>query len=373
MYTKNPTRHTTLINGHLYYNRRVPPHAQAAFGTQVRIRIKNHEEAGHLTRRINDIWAEENIVLEADLEALLSAATTKHATLTSIAAEYVHVRGIQENPTISSALILAQLSGDMAIERYARQDARNFVQNLLERGLRTTSIRRRLNCLSAVFNYAYAEYDVMARNPFMRVLIAKEGTDRVRRLPFQRDALLPLYEACIATDKPLRWSVPILGETGCRIAEVIGLRRQDVASDASCINVVAHSARSLKTRGSERDIPLVGYAQKAMKRLLERGDDYYLFPEYLRDGTILATHAGNTLNKWLKKASDGKTAHCFRHTFRDRLRAEECPLELLDALGGWSNVQGSGRRYGEGFSLEQKRKWLEKIAVQSQSAPFTKV
>jgi integrase len=117
---------------------------------------------------------------------------------------------------------------------------------------------------------------------------------------------------------------------------VIGLRREDVASVASYINVVAHSARSLKTSGSERDIPLVGYAQKAMKRLLEKGNDDYLFSEYLRDGTILATHAGNTLNKWLKKASDGKTAHCFRHTFRDRLRAEECPLELLDALGGWS-------------------------------------
>jgi integrase len=86
--------------------------------------------------------------------------------------------------------------------------------------------------------------------------------------------------------------VPILGETGCRIAEVIGLRREDVASDASYINVLAHSARSLKTSGSERDIPLVGYAQKAMKRLLEKGNDDYLFSEYLRDGTILATHAG---------------------------------------------------------------------------------
>ena len=60
----------------------------------------------------------------------------------------------------------------------------------------------------------------------------------------------------------------------------------------------------------------------------------YLFPEYLREDTILATHAGNTLNKWMKQHFGGKTAHCLRHAFRDRLRAVECPLELLDALGG---------------------------------------
>ena len=51
------------------------------------------------------------------------------------------------------------------------------------------------------------------------------------------------------------------------------------------------------------------------------------------------------------------------HTFRDRLRAVECPIELLDELGGWSAEQGAGRRYGAGFTMEQKRLWLERIAL----------
>ena len=158
--------------------------------------------------------------------------------------------------------------------------------------------------------------------------------------------------------------MPILGETGCRIAEIIGLRRYDVSPDATSIKIIAHSARRLKTSGSERELPLVGYAQIAMQRLLNSHDYELLFPTYLRDGEILATHAGNTLNKWLKQQTSGKTAHCLRHAFRDRLRAVECPLELLDALGGWSAVQGAGRRYGTGYSLDQKRGWLEKIAIQ---------
>ena len=359
----NITRHTTLINGHLYYNRRVPAHAQGAFGTQIRIRINNVQEAERLTRRLNDIWAEDDITVAPNLDVLLAATTTKQATLTAIASEYVEVRGIQDNPTISSAFMLAELSGDMAIESYCRQDARNFVQTLNQRGMRTTSIRRRLNCLSAVFNYAYAEYEIDGRNPFTRVLIPKEGCDRVKRQPVATDMLQALYEACLTTNKPLRWAVPILGETGCRIAEVIGLRRSDVSSDATSIRIAAHSGRRLKTSGSERDLPLVGYAQTAMQNILNTHDNEFLFSTYLRENTILATHAGNTLNQWLKQATGGKTAHCLRHTFRDRLRAVECPIELLDALGGWSVVQGVGSGYGAGFTLDQKRHWLEKIAI----------
>jgi hypothetical protein len=37
--------------------------------------------------------------------------------------------------------------------------------------------------------------------------------------------------------------------------------------------------------------------------------------------------------------------------------------ERIDALGGWSAVQGAGRRYGAGYTLEQKRLWLHRIAV----------
>ena len=142
MHTIEPTRYTTTINGHLYYNRRVPRHAIDVFGSQVRIRIKDHAEADRLTRRLNDIWAEEVVTVAVDLQTLLAATTTKQGCLTDIAAEYVSVRDIQDNPTISTALLLAQLSGDMAIESYGRQDARKFVQTLHQRGMRTPSIRR---------------------------------------------------------------------------------------------------------------------------------------------------------------------------------------------------------------------------------------
>jgi hypothetical protein len=92
MHRNDPTRLTTTINGHLYFNGRVPKHATAAFGPQVRLRISDFAEADRLTRRHNDIWAEDSIDVSPDLEALLAATTTKQATLTTTAKAYVERR-----------------------------------------------------------------------------------------------------------------------------------------------------------------------------------------------------------------------------------------------------------------------------------------
>ena len=47
---------------------------------------------------------------------------------------------------------------------------------------------------------------------------------------------------------------------------------------------------------------------------------------------------------------------------RDRLRAEVCPSEIIDAIGGWISA-GVGNRYGDGYPLEVKHKWMSKIIL----------
>ena len=58
--------------------------------------------------------------------------------------------------------------------------------------------------------------------------------------------------------------------------------------------------------------------------------------------------------------------HSFRHSLRDRLRAVECPSDIVDAIGGWK-TPGVGHGYGNGYSLEVLEKWMNKIECQSQS------
>ena len=52
--------------------------------------------------------------------------------------------------------------------------------------------------------------------------------------------------------------------------------------------------------------------------------------------------------------------HSFRHSLRDRLRAVECPSDIVDAIGGWT-TEGIGQRYGKGYNLNVKAKWMKEI------------
>lgn len=78
----------------------------------------------------------------------------------------------------------------------------------------------------------------------------------------------------------------------------------------------------------------------------------------MKAGKCKADHADVALGKWLKKDFDGLTAHCLRLTFRDCLRAVECPLELIDQIGGWSSVGTVGPKYGQGYKVFLIRSYL---------------
>ena len=43
---------------------------------------------------------------------------------------------------------------------------------------------------------------------------------------------------------------------------------------------------------------------------------------------------------------------------RDRLRAVECPSDVIDQIGGWA-TEGVGQGYGEGYQLEVRYRWMK--------------
>ena len=98
-----------------------------------------------------------------------------------------------------------------------------------------------------------------------------------------------------------------------------------------------------------------------MELAIKSADDSYLFPRYVKKGSCQATHASNALNRWLKQ-DFGLTGHSLRHTFRDRLRAVECPSELIDQIGGWRSITTVGAGYGKGYSVFNQMKWLKLIS-----------
>ncbi len=111
-----------------------------------------------------------------------------------------------------------------------------------------------------------------------------------------------------------------------------------------------------------RQVPLVAESLWATLMIEDAGYTF-AFPKYRSDFKCNANTASAALNKWLKpRVPDGCVVHSFRHSLRDRLRRVECPSDIADAIGGWATA-GVGQKYGSGYGLEVKARWMERIVV----------
>ena len=105
---------------------------------------------------------------------------------------------------------------------------------------------------------------------------------------------------------------------------------------------------------------MVGASLWAAKEIKAQETEF-AFPKYCNMQKCNANSASAALNKWLKpRLPDGCVIHSFRHSLRDRLRAVECPSDIVDAIGGWT-TEGIGQRYGTGYDLNVKAKWMGMI------------
>jgi len=360
--------YTLYRSGTYYYNRRVPKHAVNAYGPFIRQALsKCPEEAEAYAKRLGDVlegsWSNTTSIQPVDIPTILFSFKPRSFLLSEIAEEYLSLRVIDEKPPRVALSGFISLAGDRDVSQYTREDAKLFVCHLEMKGNKTATLRRRINSLSAILNYAYAELDLDKRNPFSRLFIKGEGEDSHKRGTFTNDQLKWGYDKALASGSQIKLLMPLLGETGCRLAEIVGLKLEDIDLENDLIHIRPNSARRLKTRSSQRTLPLVGYAKLAMEQALEQGDSTYLFPRYIRDGACKGDHASAALGKWLKKDFDGLTAHCLRHTFRDRLRALECPMDLIDQIGGWKSVSSIGNSYGNGYKLVKLQKQFEAVRI----------
>ncbi|WP_295512957.1 DUF6538 domain-containing protein [uncultured Sulfitobacter sp.] len=262
--------------------------------------------------------------------------------------------------------------GDLSIDHYTRENANDFVKFLAKKGNKTATIKRRLNSIRPVFRQMSRERELDDRRIFEAINIPNEGDDKVDRLPFSKDEISLIQRACLEKDDEMRWVVGLLSDTGLRLAEAIGLREEDIhlAAPDPYISIRPNEARRLKTKGSERKVPLVGVSLWAVKRAVAHASDGYVFPRYIDFGkkplANKSTHASNSLSKWLRTLriadSDRKSTHSFRHSLQDRLKEVQTPQELRNAIGGWTN-KGIGEGYGTGYTVAVLSEHMKKIVV----------
>jgi integrase len=332
----------------------VPKHAVQAYGPFIRQALsKCPEEAAAYADRLSLVlegsWHNTTSIQPVDIPTILASFKPRSFVLSEIADEYVAVKGIDPRPPSIALRSFISLAGDRDVGEYMREDAKLFISHLEMSDNKTATIRRRINSLSAILNYAYAELDLNKCNPFSKLFIKGEGEDSHKRGTFTNEQLEAGYDKALKSGSAVKLLMPLLGETGCRLSEIVGLRKEDIDMENDLIRIRPNAARRLKTRGSERTLPLVGYARLAVHQALSQANEEWLYPRYMKTGKCNANSASASINKWLKRDFDGLTAHCLRHTMRDRLRAVECPMDMIDQIGGWRSVATIGVGYGKGL------------------------
>ena len=371
----------TYIKGGIYYFSKVVPQDLAALYAKPRIikslRTKSLSHARTASRsllaRLEDYWlglrlqrtdvpaAHLLVVPKAQLDSVFP-------TLADALELYLAVKGQSKGKLFFSharrniSYVIACL-GSRPLDCYSSADAATFTQWLIDKKLSNTSLVRIFGVVKAVVNFSIKEQGLECKNAFSGVYIPAENNKK--RYSVKGNELKSLQDECVLLDDDIRWLVALISDTGMRLSEAVGLLVDDLVLDSEQphIKLVLHPHRRLKTGASERTIPLVGSSLWAAKRIKENSSSKFCFSRYCTDNNCNSNSASAAINKWIKKViSSEAVIHGLRHGFRDRLRAAEAPMDMIDQLGGWS-LRSVGQGYGDGYQLDLLHRWMEKIVL----------
>ncbi|MDC0548884.1 tyrosine-type recombinase/integrase [Alphaproteobacteria bacterium] len=378
MRNKYVTNHVLLRNETYYFLKRVPYDLKEYYSVKrlcFSLKTKSYSSALRITKsvlqRLEDYWlgirlqkmdipaihlvkANDNI---DDSSPLISDALDLYLKLKGEGKDKTFIRTANRNIEY-----IIKVLGNKSIRLYFSSDASKFRDWLMEQGMSNSTLKRVFSSVKAIINLSINEYGLDITNPFSKAYLPSIDNE-VRESISLKDIKI-IQSISKKEDDELRWLLLLLSDSGMRLSEALGLSKDDIKLNNLIphIKVIPHPWRRLKTRTSERYIPLTKESEWACMRILEHNNDsIFAFPRYTSVNGCKANSASAALNKWLKsKLKDDYVVHGFRHSFRDRLRAKECPSEIIDQLGGWS-LRSIGQGYGKGYELSVLSKWMKQI------------
>ena len=376
--------YTFQKDGVWYFSRRVPADLRRYYRTgriAYSLRTKSIRDARvramsdaskldrhwHILRISSEDLPGKHLLADAVQEPAAEASVDTHSLKAAVAV-YLRLKGNHRPTTFEVAVrrscgYLIDCCGMKNLQDYLRSDATQFRDYLFAKGLNGSSVARIFGTVRAVINLAISEFGLSIINPFSNVYFDQSQGVK-KRIPVKPEDIEKVQQECYKADDEKRWLIALIADTGIRLGEGAGLLRSDFVEQDGilCVNIRPHPWRSLKTASSERLVPLVGSSKWAAERILAQStESRFAFPNYNDGQRTNANSASAALNKWLKlKIGRGYTIHSFRHSMRDRLRAVECPSEVIDQIGGWL-THGVGNSYGNGYPEPILLQWLRKV------------
>ena len=366
-------------DGIYYFVRRVPDDMKSYYSSDrisMSLRTKSNGVAiraiKSICQRLDDYWLGLRLQ-KMDIPAIHLLSSNEVSDdgspiITDALDLYLRLKGEGKDKTFirtatRNVEYIIKVLGNRLLKSYSSSDASKFRDWLIEQGMSLSTVKRVFSSVKAVINLTIQEYGLDINNPFSKTYMPEIENKQYREsIPSQ--TIKHIQSLCREYDDDLRWLIALLSDTGMRLGEGVGLLKSGMKLDCEIphIKLIPHPWRRLKTKSSQRVIPLVNESLWASKRILEHADNsLFALPRYTSLNGCKANSASAALNKWLKEElTENYVIHGFRHSFRDRLRAVECPSEIVDQLGGWS-LRSIGQGYGKGYELSILSKWLLKI------------
>ena len=361
-----------------YFSRHIPVDVRGHYPCKrlVRsLRTKSHAKASKTalvwSDHLESVWSGirlKHLGLGPSFEEV-TLSSSNAPTLTTALDTYLKLKGHGRAAHYEAAARRAvgyavEAIGDKPIDAYTQLDASRFRDALFARELSSSSVKRMFSAVKAIMQLSIAEYGLPCPNVFRGTFLPKKDDVR-KRQPIPIETIRSVQNECQTIDDDLRWLIAFLSDSGLRLAEAVGLLITDIriGSDIPHVVIQQHDWRPLKTASSTRTVPLVGMSLWAAQRIVKNSKGPYSFSRYNDGIRANSNHASAALNKWLRtRVPKDCVVHSFRHSMRDRLRAVQCPFDIVDRIGGWTTA-GIGHSYGAGYDLPVLHEWMMTITI----------
>ena len=246
--------------------------------------------------------------------------------------------------------------GRKDIETVTRHDIGGFIEHLQDRGLKPSSVYKRIKTIYTYLNFL-AEQNIVHPD-IMKKKLSVKLPDTLPRAIDPEDICRLLSVIHTVRDRAM---ILVLLRTGMRIGELLNTKVIDINLDEKRIEIFEASKNRVG-----RVVYLSEDACDALMAWLKERCPQQLFLFYGREYKPLTYSAARVrFCKYMEAAElshKGYTLHCLRHTFASELLNAGMRLECLQQLLGHSNIEMT-RRYARLTDNTRKEEYFRAMAI----------